>query len=255
MLFAQCAYCKGYGHYKSHCLKLITKNASNSTLCREYNRFKNSACEKDSYICTQGREHRCSICRNIDCKAYLHIHQQGRFESKDTKCSVVKELVNLVKEIASQLVTLRKDCEDIKNRCKDFMQEEQQIVSSECEWPTPTPVLLPNNRYLALPVISVNKVLNMPVSTGFPLSAVSKNHAREVLKATKSDILSHPDMSPSTNCLSMADGQPLSINERVAVPLTFANGRTISFEMLVLEYLSHDIVFGQNHLEKLGTWK
>ena len=135
----------------------------------------------------------------------------------------------------------------------DFMQEEQQIASSECEWPTPTPVLLPNNRYLALPVISVNKVLNMPVSTGFPLSAVSKNHAREVLKATKSDILSHPDMSPSTNCLSMADGQPLSINERVAVPLTFANGRTISFEMLVLEYLSHDIVFGQNHLEKLDA--
>ena len=51
----------------------------------------------------------------------------------------------------------------------------------------------------------------------------------------------------------MADGQTLPINERVAIPLTFANGRTISFEMLVLEDLSHDTVFGQNRLGKLDA--
>ena len=95
--------------------------------------------------------------------------------------------------------------------------------------------------------------VNMPVSTGFPLSAVCKNHARKALNATRSSTLSHPDMSPSTNCFSMADGQNLPINKRVAVPLTFANGRTISFEMFVLDDLSHNIVFGQNHLEKLDA--
>ena len=53
-----CSYCKGHGHFKSQCLKRITKNLTDN-ICRDYNRYKHAPCEfsDDERSCLHARSH------------------------------------------------------------------------------------------------------------------------------------------------------------------------------------------------------
>ena len=110
MLFAICSYCKGYGHYKSHCLKLITKSP-NTDICRDYNRFKKSQCQTETeHFCLSGREHRCSICSKSDCKAYLHIHDNYQHWPNTEMESQHTQLRRLIKTLEAEILTLQEKC-------------------------------------------------------------------------------------------------------------------------------------------------
>ena len=69
-----CSYCKGQGHFKSHCLKRITRNPIGN-VCHDYNRFEHAQCEfsDDRRSCLHARLHSCVVCKKPGCKAYNHI--------------------------------------------------------------------------------------------------------------------------------------------------------------------------------------
>ena len=69
-----CTYCKGNGHFKDKCLKLMTKNHEDH-ICRDYNRYERAPCEfsNEPSACLRGRYHLFIICREHGCKAYHHV--------------------------------------------------------------------------------------------------------------------------------------------------------------------------------------
>ena len=262
MLFAICAYCKGYGHYKSHCLKLITKplpSPKHANLCRDYNPFKFSECQdsKNNRICKNGREHKCLICLKSECKAYFHL---GSFKidnpthtskSSFSDSSVLKEIIDLVKDIGRRLQLFRKDLDEIKT--KQEVRDYEKLLSETKIKPSSKMLDLSHSQYLAMPIISANKELSMPISTGFPSSVVSTQHAAWISSSSTRDDLDQQIMSPFQPELLLADRSTLPMNRTINVPITFPHGETHRFQMIVAENLSHDIIFGQNHLSKLDA--
>ncbi len=240
MLFAICSYCKGYGHYKSHCLKLITKSP-NTDICRDYNRSKKSQCQTETeHFCLSVREHRCSICSKSDCKAYLHIHDNYQHWPNTEMESQHTQLRRLIKTLEAEILTFRQDLEKLKN---DIGKETTsrslgnivKVQDKDLQPTTPSNLEITNNTFLAIPVTSAGQTLSLAMSTGFPLSSISEKHAKQVLKFNENR--SHMDLSSSSIQnfsshdirLITADSESLLLKGPIQVPITFSNGKQYKF--------------------------
>ena len=99
---------------------------------------------------------------------------------------------------------------------------------------------------MTMPVVSANYNIDMAVSPGFPISAVSEKHAHKVFSAKS---LYRKDFTLVNVKLTTADSQLLQPKESIEVPITFPNGQSNRFEMVIVQDLSCDIIFGFNHLK------
>ena len=99
-----CSYCKGHGHFKSQCLKRITKNPTDN-ICRDYNRYKHAPCEfsDDERSCLHARSHSCIICRKPGCRAYNHLYG---YNLDDRSHNIQTEMVRVVKQISENIKML-----------------------------------------------------------------------------------------------------------------------------------------------------
>ena len=76
----------------------------------------------------------------------------------------------------------------------------------------------PSRGILALPVVSAHKEILMPISTGFPLSSTSLEHAREIVKVCNNTSITPP---PSSNViLTTAEGSVLQPCGTINMPIT-----------------------------------
>ena len=242
-----CSYCKGHGHFKSNCLKLLTKpyDVRNTTICRDYNRFQTSKCEFDtaSTSCLRGREHKCSICLNALCKAYNQVNTSPR-----TQQSIFAKMANKIKELATSFAKLKTEFNQFLEEGEKSAKalEDLQMPPSD---PSPISTLdLQDKGILATPSTSANKNMNMAISLGFPLSAVSCHHA--LYCSNNAELLSRQQPSLS---LITADGDSLSAHGLMPIPITFTNNRTIYLDMLIVPNLTHNIIMDRNHLDKLDA--
>ena len=236
-----CSYCKGLGHTKASCLKLLTKSThfdASQNICRDFNRFKSSLCQNqdDPSVCQCRREHKCSICLEKGCKAYNHI--QGFQEKFDS--NLTKKILSFVQRVIKE--TLQTPLKANINQTTTAAQTELPYNTSKEQ----NNVQLPNNACMTIPVVSANDTIDMAISTGFPLSAVSEKHARKVV-AAKTPY--RKDFALVNAHLTAADSQLLQLKEPIEVPITFPNGQSKRFEMVVVQDLPYDITFGFNHLQ------
>ena len=109
--------------------------------------------------------------------------------------------------------------------------------------------IIASNGILALPIVSAEKEMTMPVSTGYPLSSVSLKHAKEVISSLGNTISIVP-LKETIPSIKAADGTLTKPCGTLNVPITFANKRTFQFQMLVVPALTCDLIFGNNHLVK-----
>ena len=245
-----CSYCKGFGHTKASCLKLLTKSThfdASQNICRDFNRFKSSSCQNqdDPSICQYKRERKCSICLEKGCKAYNHIQGfQEKFDSNLTKkiLSFVQRAIKETLHTELKANVKQTTTTEVQTEVPSNISNEQKDVQS----PTPEPLQLPNNTCMTIPVVSASDTVDMAVSTGFPLSAVSEKHARNVV-AAKTPY--RKDFALVTAKLTTTDSALLQLKEPIEVPTTFPNGQSYRFEMVVVQELPYDIIFGFNHLQ------
>ena len=99
---------------------------------------------------------------------------------------------------------------------------------------------------MTIPVVSANDTIDMAVSTVFPLSAVSEKHAHKVVAAKTPHRKDFTLVNPK---LTTADSELLQLKEPIEVPITFPSGQSYRFEMVVVQELPYDIIFGFNHLQ------
>ena len=198
----------------------------------------------DPSVCEYKREHKCSICLEKGCKAYHHIQGfQGKFDSNLTK-KILSFVQRAIKEtLHTELkAKVKQTATEVQTEVPSNISNEQKDAQS----PTPEPLQLPNNTCMTIPVVSANDTIDMAISTGFPLSAVSEKHTRKVV-AAKTPY--RKDFALVNAKLTTADSELLQLKEPIEVPITFPNGQSYRFEMVVVQELPYDIIFGFNHLQ------
>lgn len=242
-----CTYCKGTGHFIHSCLKRITKNCP-VELCRDYNRFKHSTCDIDGECCYD-RQHTCSICNQSGCKAYYHVN----FE-------------NVKSHLPQQNAAILTKMETILNKMKDSIDSLFKTIKTEKET---TQVLrkaetcdhersnvnldhyMIGNATMALPCTSARQQISMVIMPSLPLSAVSLQHANEIVKSMHQTPITPVDHSRFS--FSSENSSALTLCGTIIVPITFRNNRMLQFQMIVLDGLSEDVIFANNHMEKTNA--
>ena len=263
ILFYHCSYCKGRGHFNSNCLKRLTKDCSNN-ICRDYNRFEHTACCTADGSCIHNRKHVCIFCNSTECKAYNHIHpkriqiaQQKLSQRNAAILQNLENLSNLVYGLKEKLDTITKTSVQekfthsnasgkISELPKQHEESEDRTTSHTSEGNNVNNILK-NNGSLAIPVISAKRQVMMGISPSFPLSAVSLKHANEIAISPTTSIV--PLQSGNMHFIAV-DLSFLKPCGTMNVPITFENTKTFCFQMVVIPNLSHDLIFGQNHLRK-----
>ena len=96
-----CSYCKGQGHFASHCLKRITKSCTDS-ICRDYNRFEHSNC-KFGDSCVYNRRCVCLLCTDANCKAYFHVHSASQSKGWSTLPKKNENLINALVKVIEKI--------------------------------------------------------------------------------------------------------------------------------------------------------
>ena len=181
MIAFHCSYCKGQGHFASHCLKRITKSCTDS-ICRDYNRFERSNCEfGDS--CVYDRRHVCLICTDANCKAYFHVHSASQPKGWSTLPKKNENLINALVKVIEKISEVFERHEAILSQISKAKDQNQTNTTSKSPLSTnnadtsTAKTTSPSRGILALPVVSAHKEILMPISTGFPLSSTSLEHA------------------------------------------------------------------------------
>ena len=246
-----CSYCKGQGHFMAQCLKCLTKNCSNG-ICRDYNRFHHSECEFNN-ACVYKRQHICSICNSVTCKAYHLVNSSPNpnewlnLPKKNTE--LINNLVKIVQKISEIVNIQRRNLPPSSDkRNQDNIVMEPTATNKQDTSSLETKQQDTSRGILGLPVVSAQKQLIMPVSTGFPMSCVSLTRPKEIIdKYNKASIA---PLHSSNISLTMADGAKLTCCGTINAPLTFEDNNTFTFQMLVIPDLPVEIVFGNNHLSK-----
>lgn len=265
ILFHHCSYCKGRGHFNSNCLKRLTKDCSNN-ICRDYNRFEHTACCTANGSCVYNRQHVCIFCNSSECKAYKHIHpkhiqiaQQKLSERSAVILENLENLSNLVSGLKEKLDAMTKDSvqENFTNAnasgkiselpTQQQHEEIEESTTSNTSEASNVPNILKNNGSLAIPVISAQRQIMMGISPSFPLSAVSLKHANEIAISPTTSIV---PLEAENVYFTAADSTSLKPCGVLNVPVTFENTKTFCFQMVVIPNLTHDLIFGQNHLRK-----
>ena len=160
----------------AHCLKRLTKNCSNG-ICRDYNRFYHSKCEFNN-ACVYNRHHICSICNSVTCKAYHHVNSSPNpnewlnLPKKNTE--LINNLVKIVQKISEIVNIQRRNLPPSSDkRNQDNIVMEPTATNKHDTTSLETKQQDTSRGILGLPVVSAQKQLIMPVSTGFPMSCVS----------------------------------------------------------------------------------
>ena len=91
-----CSYCKGQGHFKSHCLKQITKNPIGN-VCPDYTRFEHAQC-------LHARLHSCVVCKKPGCKAYNHIF--ANTPEADHGTTIMKQILRATEQLSKNVAML-----------------------------------------------------------------------------------------------------------------------------------------------------
>ncbi len=243
-----CTYCKGTGHFIQSCLKRITKNCP-VELCRDYNRFKHSTCDIDGECCYD-RQHTCSICNQRGCKAYYHVN----FENGKSQ------------DLPQQNAAILTKMETILNKMKDSINSLYKTIKTEKET---TQVLrkaetrdherlnvnldhyMAGNATMALPCTSAGQQISMVLMPSLPLSAVLLQHANVIVRSTQETPITPVDHSRFN--FSSENSSALTLCGTVIVPITFRNDRMLQFQMIVLDGLSENVIFANNHMEKTNA--
>ena len=257
MMFFLCNYCHGQGHNKETCLKRLTKNCPQH-ICRDFNRYRQPTCEING-SCVYNRLHACMICNEAHCKAFLHVNQRTEMLAESLKKSkdnskILSELVAVVQKVVHTLKSFTGSTHSPATHTEAVTTREEDMQNPAVE-SIPTSLtheelnIIASNGILALPIVSAEKEITMPVSTGYPLSSVSLKHAKVVISSLGNTISIVP-LKEAIPSIKGADGTLTKPCGTLNVPITFANKRTFHFQMLVVSALTCDLIFGNNHLVK-----
>lgn len=237
-----CSYCKSQGHTKSNCLKLLTKvQEENSSICRDYNRYLVADCETNGFSneCTGHRLHQCSLCGDINCKAYFHVHRTS--SNHGSNSSPTSELPEANSKVLNSLV-------ELLGKLVSNMEKLQNEIRNTLPTNTETIKAFKPHDILVTDVIFGNKTVHLPMSNKFPFSCVSEEFSKELMNSVH--------VKPSNQLPSnipwafIAENKVYRPTQVVQVPVTWTNGHSSSFAMLVVPGLPFKVIFGDNHLQK-----
>ena len=263
ILFYHCSYCKGRGHFNSNCLKRLTKDCS-SNICRDYNRFEHTACSTTDGSCIYNRKHICIFCNSTECKAYNHIHpkriqiaQQNLSQRNAVILENLENLSNLVNSLREKFDIMTKNSvhknlttSNASGKISELLKQHEateDCTTSHASEGNNVYNIMKSNGSLAIPVISAQRQIMMGISPSFPLSAVSLKHAHEIAISATISIV---PLESGNMHFTAVDSTSLKPCGTLNVPITFENAKTFCFQMVVIPNLSHDLIFGQNHLRK-----
>ena len=246
-----CNYCKGKGHFKQHCLKLLTKNCP-PDICRDFNRFQSPACTVKGSCC-YNRRHICLICYDEDCKASFHVsgHTIGSLSLPKKHATTLAKLVEVIKSIYDIISTTHEH--HPKNKLPQPLASSGIRDSSTPSSMTPINSIVHEEKsILALPVVCADRNIKMPVATCFPVSSVSLEFAKEIMTSASNNQSIEP-LDSSRHAILSPDGSHLRPCGTITVPLKFPNAKVYRFQMLVIPQLQEQIIFGKNHLSKTAA--
>ena len=175
------------------------------------------------------------------------------------------KLIRVTEEIAKTLDKMQSDIEALKSKTSEehrdhlscdstLTQEKMQLIMvtqivMKAEHSDQISPILSDKGILTKDVTCQHLSLELPIASGFPISAVSETFANEV-------ILRNPSLSrlPLTSSLlptvSTANRDSLCPCKTIELPITWNNGQTTHFQMLVILNLTYSIILGNNHLKK-----
>ena len=107
------------------------------------------------------------------------------------------------------------------------------------------------NATMTLPCTSAGQQISMVLMPSLPLSAVSLQHANEIVRSTQHTPITPVDHSRFN--FSSENSSALTMCGTIIVPITFRNDRMVQFQMIVLDGLSEDVIFANNHMEKTNA--
>ncbi len=254
-------------------------------ICWYFNRYLKANCELPNGQCSNGYLHKCKKCNKLGCKPAFHkrtaqnSQQSGNVfhgRNRPNNPPGPRPFANAVSVECSEqnnaqheqgdkalLVAIHETMQKLAKGLKVAEQPSAPATSSQSEsqdqlFGMPAITSLPANlNVLGLDLAQKNilwtKITSAGVSLPLPLdsccsvSLVTQKHAEKVAKSRPELAFTKLEQplkvsvaSPSTSLHAVGTMQ---------VPITWANGRSSTFVMLVVPGLAWPILFGQNHLE------
>ena len=259
------------------------KSGDLKRICWLFNRYPKANCELPNGQCSNGYVHKCKKCNKLGCKPHFHkrsaqnSQQSSNFShGRNRPNNPPRSFANTVSvECTDQstaqhdkgdrdlLVAIHETMQTIAKGLKVAEQPPAPAQSSQSQsqdqlFGMPAITSMPANlNVLGLDLAKKNilwtKITSAGVSLPLPLdsccsvSLVSQKHAEKVAKSRPELVFTKLEQpvkvsvaSPSTSLHAVGTMQ---------VPITWANGRSSTFVMLVVPGLAWPILFGQNHLE------
>ena len=259
------------------------KSGDVKRICWLFNRYPKANCELPNGQCANGYIHKCRKCNKLGCKPHFHKRSAQNLQ-QSSNLSHGRNRPNYPPRSFANTVSV--ECTDQSNAqhdhgdkallvsihetlqtiAKGLKVAEQPPAPAQCPqsqsqdqlFGMPAITSLPANlNILGLDLAKKNilwtKITSAGVSLPLPLdsccsvSLVSQKHTEKVAKARPELVFTKLEQplkvsvaSPSTSLHAVGTMQ---------VPITWANGRSSNFVMLVVPDLAWPILFGQNHLE------
>ena len=257
---------KGQGQINTgkNYVKSRDAGSSNSKqICFKYNKHLRPDCLLENGLCRFGRQHKCSDCGRVTCKALHHksketsvqtnvVYSNNSDSSIDTKLNQIFEYVKNRDTVVASLASKVEKVEQASqanptgpsaSQSQGGVHSTPAVVNALPSQPTVTALNLANRHILWAPV-----QLPLPLDSCCSLSMVSKTHTE--LVSQKCPNLSYKKLAtPLSVSVASPDSQLQAVGI-MQIPITWENGICSTFSMLVVPGLIWPILFGQNHLRQ-----
>ena len=259
------------------------KSGDVKRICWLFNRYPKANCELPNGQCANGYIHKCKKCNKLGCKPHFHKRSAQNSQQssnlshgRNRPNNPPRSFANTVSvECSDQstaqhdqgdkalLVSIHETLQTLAKGLKVTEQppaptQSQQSQSQDQLFGMPAITSLPANlNILGLDLAKKNilwtKITSAGVSLPLPLdsccsvSLVSQKHAEKVAKSRPE--LAFTKLEQPVKVSVASPSTSLHAVGTMQVPITWANGRSSTFVMLVVPGLAWPILFGQNHLE------
>ena len=249
-------------------------------ICLNYNRNVRARCELPGNVCKFQHIHKCVVCLKYGCKSINHKSvlrdnnqnaqdyvttlsgKKSNFDSVNVKQGSIQSnsdqaLDKILHEVQSLSVCMEKlehtppsphpprPPSDCQSKCPVFGCPAITALPSDLKIPK---LDFSNRHILWTPVASAGVSLPLPLNSCCSVSLVSQSHADVICQ--KSPQLTYQKLEQPISVAVVTSATQLNAVAVLQVRISWENGQSSIFSMLVVPNLAWPILFGQNNLSQ-----